>query len=253
VFAILARQSVIIFNPELHGLAFYEVLFDSNRLKTWWDATYIHLHTRAGPIALGICAGAIHSYHKVMLDNFANNYSKLNLTLLILSLLLFFASISAPIHIKDLDYLSTIGDSWNSLLLGQHRNLFALSAAILLLIALHPAPTTRLLSRFLKSRILTPIAKSSYSAYLFHILVLQQVFNFLSKQWPSMTGSSNWFLVGTALTFGLTFLIASISYVLIEKPFIGLSHRHKKITGDSTHPMIEMGHRVEAQIVVASV
>jgi peptidoglycan/LPS O-acetylase OafA/YrhL len=77
----------------------------------------------------------------------------------------------------------------------------------------------------LTSRALGVIAKISYSAYLFHILLLNQVYRFLQATLPNQTGDPLWFLFGALITIMLTIVVSSIIYVALEKPFIDLTHK----------------------------
>ncbi|MEJ2609699.1 MAG: acyltransferase [Candidatus Thiodiazotropha sp.] len=221
----LLRQFILALYDNLNNMPFYEILFDTKKLAAWWDTLYIHLYTRAGPIVLGITAGVIHNFHGKKLDRFANSYNKSYLFIIGFALAIFLTILTLPVHMVQMDYLSHIGHLGNLLFLGQHRNLFSLSVAILLLIAIHPASSTISFSTILRSKMLTPIAKVSYSAYLFHIFIIWIVFKYLRDNWQEGIGEPSWFAVGIILVMVVTFAVSTLSYIFIEKPFNDMAAR----------------------------
>ncbi|MEW8428403.1 MAG: acyltransferase, partial [gamma proteobacterium symbiont of Ctena orbiculata] len=80
------------------------------------------------------------------------------------------------------------------------------------------------LHSILSSRILGFIARISYSAYLFHILLLNAVFRQLRDLLPDNIGDPGWLILGSVLTIAMTIVAASVIYRLVEKPFIDLTH-----------------------------
>ncbi|MCU7892962.1 MAG: acyltransferase, partial [Candidatus Thiodiazotropha sp. (ex Ustalcina ferruginea)] len=176
--AITIRQYVISNNYQLITTPFYEQVYDAATFSGWWNAVYIQLYTRAGPITFGVAAAVIHTYHSRTLDSFIQSHRGPTKLLLLFAFILFVFSQSFPYHIPQYEYLSYIGESGNYWLLGQHRNLFAFSCTLILLFALKPRGYYEQLYNFLRNRTLVYIAKVSYSAYLFHILLLKQIFQY---------------------------------------------------------------------------
>lgn len=225
---IMIRQYVISNHYPLVTIPFYEQVYDADAFSGWWNAVYIPLYSRAGPITFGIAAAVIHTYHSQALDSFIQIHRGSTKLLLFFAFILLVLSQSVPYHIPQYEYLSYIGESGNYWLLGQHRNLFAFSCTLILLFALKPRGYYEQLNKFLRNRTLVYIAKVSYSAYLFHILLLKQIFQFLRVDLLLDTGEYTWLILGTILTLLATLIVSSIIYVLIEKPFIDLTHRQFK-------------------------
>jgi peptidoglycan/LPS O-acetylase OafA/YrhL len=223
-FVMIARQLILFHHPQLSDLAYYEIMFSPAKLQMWWDTLYIPTASRLGPIMLGITAGTLHIYHAESLNNFSTTHPKRYSGLAFSTFLLMLGILTVPIHAASLHYDAYIGQCLNSLLLGQHRILFSICIAVLLVLSLHPPKQGHLLTKFLSSNLLTPIAKASYSAYLIHIPVIWWVFGAYRKT-PSIAHSTLGFVLATAVTLFVIFLISTIMYAIIEKPFIDASHR----------------------------
>lgn len=232
--AVIARLAVVIWHFELVAQPFHQLMYAGSGLGGWWNAAYVGLAARAGPILLGITAAVLHVYYSQQLEVWLQR-RPLQVSLLVLAMLaLTWGSMSVPYHHPGAGYFSVLGETGNFWLLGLHRNLFALAIAVLLLLSLHPAGLMRPLSTLLASRPLVPLAKVSYSLYLFHVFVLQWVFRMLRQWWPEAVGSMGWMLLGTALTLLLAFLVSMFSYALVEKPFNDLARRHRGPAADSS-------------------
>jgi peptidoglycan/LPS O-acetylase OafA/YrhL len=72
----------------------------------------------------------------------------------------------------------------------------------------------------LGSRIAHWIGHRSYSMYLFHAFCLSVVEDHILR--PSTTGR---YLAGTAICYLLCLAVASMVYIVVEKPSISLGHR----------------------------
>jgi peptidoglycan/LPS O-acetylase OafA/YrhL len=192
--------------------------------QAWWDEIYIQLYTRGGPITFGITAAIIYTYHDDRLSDFISTHPLITRLVVVFALILAFLSHSIPYHDPTQNYLDRIGESGNYWLLGLHRNVYALCSTVILLFVLKPRPYFGMLYGFLTSRVLGFIAKISYSAYLFHILLLKQVYKLLSSIIPNHVGDPVWLLLGTLITLIITAIFSAIIYVALEKPFIDLTH-----------------------------
>jgi peptidoglycan/LPS O-acetylase OafA/YrhL len=138
-----------------------------------------------------------------------------------------FLAHNIPYHDPTQAYLDRIGVTGNYWLLGLHRNIYALCSTVILLFVLKPRPYFGLLYGFLTNRVLGFIAKISYSAYLFHILILNQVYQYLNLVLPTKIGDPIWFLVGALISLTITAIVSAMIFVLLEKPFIDLTHSKK--------------------------
>lgn len=228
VAALAIRQAVVASNYDLITIPFYEQVYNPVMFSDWWREIYIQLYTRAGPIVFGIAAAVIYSYHENRLDHFVENNPISSKLIITLALCIALLAHSVPYHDSTHNYLEDIGITGNYWLLGQHRNLYALCSSIILLFVLKPRPYLQIIYNFLTSRILGFIAKISYSAYLFHIILLNYVFNQLRAMLPGLNGDPAWIILGAILTLLLTAVAASAIYILVEKPFIDLTHGRRK-------------------------
>ncbi|MEW8584672.1 MAG: acyltransferase, partial [Candidatus Thiodiazotropha sp.] len=223
--ALIARQAILYHNYNLVTIPFYEQVYDPVRFSAWWREIYIQLYTRAGPIAFGIAAAVIYTFYDDRLKAFIEKKPMVTKTTIVLALLISLFAHSVPYHDPTQNYLESIGISANFWLLAQHRNLYALCSAVILLFVLTPRGYFRSLHTILSSRILGFIAKISYSAYLFHILLLNTVFRQLRNLLPDNIGEPGWLLLGSVLTIAMTIAAASVIYLVVEKPFIDLTHK----------------------------
>lgn len=72
---------------------------------------------------------------------------------------------------------------------------------------------------------LRALGKLSYFIYLFHPIVAREVYVLLRHGEPQLYSAMD--CLATALAFGITLLLASLSWALIEKPIIEIGHRCK--------------------------
>ncbi|MEW8305417.1 MAG: acyltransferase [Candidatus Thiodiazotropha sp.] len=222
--ALASRQAILYLNYELVTVPFYEQVYDPARFGAWWRELYIQLHTRAGPIAFGIAAAVIYTFYDDRLKAFIAEKPAATKTAIVLALAISLFAHSVPYHDPTQNYLERIGIGANFWLLAQHRNLYALCSAVILLFVLAPRGYFKSLHSILSSRILGFIARISYSAYLFHILLLNAVFRQLRDLLPDNIGDPGWLILGSVLTIAMTIVAASVIYLLVEKPFIDLTH-----------------------------
>jgi peptidoglycan/LPS O-acetylase OafA/YrhL len=229
------RLAVMMCHSALLAQPFYQLMFAGAGLGGWWDAVYIHLATRAGPIVLGIAAAVLHVCYAGPLQSLLQRHPVTVSMLGIMAVALMWGSMSVPYHDPGSEYFTLVGETGNLWLLGLHRNLFALAVAVLLLFTLHPVGLMGPLTALLSSRLLVPLAKVSYSLYLFHVFIVKWVFQSLQGWWPEAIGTMGWMLTGVALTLMLAFLLSMVSYALVEKPFNDLARRgHRAAMGSSS-------------------
>lgn len=226
--ALVARQAIIHHNADLLTIPFYDQVYDPVKFSAWWREIYIQLYTRSGPIAIGIAAAVIYTFYDSRLTRFIEQHPFTTKSIIIFALMTSLFAHSVPYHDPTQNYLETIGTTANYWLLAQHRNLYALCSAVILLFVLAPRPYFNSIFSILSSRILSFSAKISYSAYLFHILILNSVFNQLRRLLPNNIGDPGWLILGSLVTIAITIAVSSLIYVLVEKPFIDLTHKGQR-------------------------
>ena len=100
--------------------------------------------------------------------------------------------------------------------LATYRTVFGVAVAYLLLFSISSHPLGRVLGRVLGARVLYPVAQLAYSAYLLNPIATRFVQYALGTQ-P--------FAIAWPLEVLLTFVAASVVYVLVERPFMELRPR----------------------------
>lgn len=98
--------------------------------------------------------------------------------------------------------------------------LIAVIAVSLLLPAMFGDPQRGVVRRILRSRVLLYLGMVSYGIYLWHLAILDQLARW---DFQSIAGRSNlgWFLA----TFPISVALGTVSYYLIERPFLSLKGR----------------------------
>lgn len=87
-------------------------------------------------------------------------------------------------------------------------------AALLIAGIIAILPATRILSHFFETRVFRHIAKISYSAYLWHALVMVLLGRYFFDNMGNLPIPDWFWLMG--MTFGITWIIAWLSYALLE-------------------------------------
>jgi peptidoglycan/LPS O-acetylase OafA/YrhL len=107
------------------------------------------------------------------------------------------------------------------------KNLAYGGCALLLLLPLVLGPQREGLAPALGARPLQLLGEISYGIFLWHLIVLETVVRVLHER--LFTGS---WLVVFALTWGLTVVVASASYLLVERPALRLKDRRRSGSRD---------------------
>ena len=95
--------------------------------------------------------------------------------------------------------------------------LFSLAIAyIILATTVSTNKTAPILTKFLSLRFFTPIAKISYSAYLFHVPV---IFITYSLFFNSSKTAFELIMIGDAVSILMTVIVSALSYILVEQTF----------------------------------
>lgn len=199
------------------------LLFYSNPdyVGSYGDIIYANLYTRYGAIICGIAAAYLHCYyHKTLSSVFRNSRALYWLLFLMAIMLTVF-----PLSIRHFDGSVVYSELFQSVYATLHRNVFSLGIAMILLFVLYPKGIVLWLNKFLSLSLWRPIAQLAYSTYLFHILILAILFQInkdsLYAGTPTIPGIALFFL---ELVAG-SLLIAFISYLFVEKPFMNLRRK----------------------------
>lgn len=103
----------------------------------------------------------------------------------------------------------------------ERQVLYGLFALLVLLPAVFGPPRRGPVRRLLSSRVLSWIGLVSYSVYLLHQLVIEQLQKHVSS-WHELATPYPQF---AAAVVGLTLVVSAVTYLLVERPGIALGHR----------------------------
>jgi peptidoglycan/LPS O-acetylase OafA/YrhL len=171
-----------------------------NRARLWngdesFARAYAGLDTRADAILIGCLAGLLVFWN--LLPAIGRRAS-------------YILSIGSILFLAYMGLFSSNHDGY--MYLGAYT-IFAAGVGVVIILLLRSDPKP--LKAFLEIPVLVWIGRLSYGLYLWHIPIY--TFCYRPDQHYSL-------IVKLTLEFGLTFVVASLSYYLIEKPFLRLKH-----------------------------
>ncbi|MFN2309989.1 MAG: acyltransferase family protein [Gammaproteobacteria bacterium] len=218
---VLTRGLLLLNNPEYVAVTVQVFLHDKVLGFAVWDALYVNLYTRAGPLVLGMAvawiverrAGAV----RTLYARHPQAFNAAVVAALVLSALM----LNSPLMLVEASDggIERLARTVHWL---AGRDLFALGVAVALVAALLGLGVGRPIDRFLSLRVWFPIAQVSYSVYFLHIFFIGAAYHLLHGETRVATLG-----FGTlAVVFGFTligaFMMGVASFVLIERPFLGL-------------------------------
>ncbi|HET8706099.1 MAG TPA: acyltransferase [Pseudomonadales bacterium] len=195
--------------------------------QRYYETLYDNLYTHFGPLLVGIMVAEIKLKHGEKVERFFRNQMLANLlfALSVLTVLFIF-------NYKMPDPFADYSQPFNLFMLVSFHNIFALGIGFIVLACAFPNQFTQFFTGFLKWRFWYPIAQLSYSLYLFHALVVGVVMVGLKPMLSAIAaeqGLQLWHIFALALLVtAISCVIATITYLLIEKPFMNL--RGKPVT-----------------------
>ena len=183
---------------------------------------YDNLHTRFGGLVVGCLAAYAMHFHKDKLTQVANSALGIALTVLGLSLIAFFMVFPA---------FSPAYDSYQTMHILYYifnHTLFAVGVGILIIaMLLQQSWLANIFRKFFSLTFWYPIASLSYSLYLIHLVVMILVIPAMVNLTLTMPEQYNWsmsevLLYGFIVSSILSFAIATLMYLFIEKPVMNL-------------------------------
>jgi peptidoglycan/LPS O-acetylase OafA/YrhL len=227
--ASLIRGLILYNEPNLYTVPFYKGFLGLSDQKRFGAAIYGNLYTRFGPLILGVLVSYLHLRKGEKVGSFVRKYNILTNLILIFALTLLIVSASVPYHDPTSYYSQLVTEEFNLLFLSLNRNIFSLCVAVVLLLTLHPSSWAEYIRRILSARILLPVAKVSYSIYLFHppiILLAAIIVHGIDAKPTDITVITA--LITSVLTLLLAWMFSVVVYILIEKPAIQLNRSWEK-------------------------
>lgn len=221
VAVLLGRLVLLLRLPELYQVPFFEVIFAAPVLRAqWFDLFYLDLWARSVPILLGILAAL--AYHGR--EQWFNQNERVVSGMALLGLALVVAVSYVPAFNAASWYGEHFSTLFNFVYLVFSRPLFSLGVVLVMLASLVQTGKKNRVHQFLSSDWLQPMAKASYSMYLFHIPLLIWITGLLKR----ITGNEvNWLLCFHAgwITVVFSLLLGLAIQRWVEQPGIGYSHQ----------------------------
>ncbi len=217
-FSTVVRMLLLANDPQLYTKTLIDMHLtdDAAAAINYLDTLYVNLHSRCGPLLLGVLAAYVDTHYGGRLkDYFAQKTWVLN-ALFLLSLLLIAGVTMLPVYVASDS--PTYHPALHYFYLALGRNLFALGIALFMITALYSAGLGRFSYRILAARFWFPISQTSYAIYLFHIPFLFAAFYLLQGGEKIHTIHAGEVVLVAALGLLLAAIFSSLTFALIERP-----------------------------------
>jgi peptidoglycan/LPS O-acetylase OafA/YrhL len=213
--SIIIRWGILYIHPEFLVSGKTLLVGRPGLNEAYNQALYINLHTRFGPIIMGVILAYWATYHRSALFGWLT--AKNQLLLLATAIALFLGFLFLPVY-KDIELPVWLYYLFHT----AHRHVFALIIGIIILLCLKPIGLSKILNTAFSSRLLYPFAQLSYSMYLLHLPLLFIVWQLLHQQgFVNSLSIGNIFLLASITLIPLV-LLSLVSFIFIEQPFIRL-------------------------------
>ena len=182
------------------------------------DSIYVKPWARFGSFLPGIFVAYLHVFHRESVVGLFNRQARYINMLVMLAVLVALIVMSVPVN----NQLITYSDNFGVAYYVSYRNLFTAAVGMILLASLYcERGLSRSIAIGLSSRALYLIGQLAYSAYLLHPFVFGLIYAILYQEAGAL---SYWQKIGIVITLGfpLTFFIAGIVYLFVERPFMNM-------------------------------
>ena len=107
-----------------------------------------------------------------------------------------------------------------------HRELFSYAILFIMLACLYSeSRIIKPVDNFLSSKIFYPIAKISYSAYLFHVMFMEWFFPLFTDYSASSLTTIQIVLINGVISIVITVVVSGLMVLFIEQPFNDLKNK----------------------------
>lgn len=200
------------------------IFLNSDKFKHYFDHFYNDLHNRFGAFLSGIGVAYLYFYHRDKLEKLFDR------TLLCQGITLFALWIVVGGFLSDIYFVQDMNTlNYSRAYMITCRNIFSLALAWLLLACMFPAGVGSWVKKFLSARFWFPFAQLSYSMYLFHYSFVTIIAVNLLKNLEHAgvikdiyNAPYHWFLVVFGILLLVSVLWGTLTFLLIEKPFMQL-------------------------------
>jgi peptidoglycan/LPS O-acetylase OafA/YrhL len=217
--------SVHVFNFEIP----YNREIFGEEWQEWFWGYYMLTHLRYGGLLSGVIAAYIHVNHSEKIVHFFTNKTKLSNVLIVFSLACFavITSLSlgqaAPVEESIFYELPRNFVVYYEVI---HRELFSYAVVFIMVACMYSKSRIIVpVNNFLSAKIFYPIAKISYSIYLFHVMFMEWLFPMFSEYAEgSLTNLQIVFVNGVLSLIG-SVIVAALMVIWIEEPFNNLKNK----------------------------
>jgi len=222
VISFIVRAGILLLDDTIRTTPFSQIYLDQAYGEHYFTVFYDNLHTRFGSLVIGCLAAYYFHFHLVKLKKIANRKSGVMLTVVGLFLIVFLMAF--PAYATQFDQYPML----NIIYYISNRTLFSLGIGLLIIALLLQNSWLANAIRWCLSRpFWYPIASLSYSLYLIHLVVMVLVIPAMVNltvnrpdQYPWSMGEV--LLYGFVVSSAISFVVAALMYVLIEKPVMNL-------------------------------
>lgn len=197
--------------------------------QEWFWGYYMLTHLRYGGLLSGVIAAYIHINHSEQVLNFFQNKKNLSNFLILFSIVSFLliSSLSlgqaAPVEESIFYELPRNVGVYYEII---HRELFSYVVVFLMMACLYSkSRIIQPLNTFLSASFFYPIAKISYSAYLFHVMFMEWFFPIFTEYSKNSLTTIQIVFTNGVISIIVTILVAGIMLVFIEEPFNKLKNK----------------------------
>ena len=197
--------------------------------QEWFWGYYMLTHLRYGGLLSGVIAAYIHINHSEQVLNFFQNKKNLSNFLILFSIVSFLliSSLSlgqaAPVEESIFYELPRNVGVYYEII---HRELFSYAVVFLMMACLYSkSRIIQPLNTFLSASFFYPIAKISYSAYLFHVMFMEWFFPIFTEYSKNSLSTIQIVFTNGVISIIVTILVACIMLVFIEEPFNKLKNK----------------------------
>jgi len=220
--SLIIRSVIVLTDATISVTPGSQVYLNDDYFNHYFTVFYDNLHTRFGALVIGCLAAYYFHFHLDKLKTVANSPFGVLLTVFGVFLIVFFMAFPA---------FSTTFDAFprlNILYYIFNRTLFSLGIGLLILaMLLQQHHIANGLRKFFSMNFLYPMATLSYSLYLIHLVVMIVVIPAMINLTVTMPEVYPW-TVSEVLFYGfvvssiLSFFIATLMYLFIEKPIMNM-------------------------------
>ena len=197
--------------------------------QEWFWGYYMLTHLRYGGLLSGVIAAYIHINHSEQVLYFFQKKKNLSNFLILFSIVSFLliSSLSlgqaAPVEESIFYELPRNVGVYYEII---HRELFSYVVVFLMMACLYSkSRIIQPLNTFLSASFFYPIAKISYSAYLFHVMFMEWFFPIFTEYAKNSLTTIQIVFTNGIISIAVTILVAGLMLVLIEEPFNKLKNK----------------------------